>query len=119
MINGNGKPLKLAVLLSTILATSALVYNQPDQRKLNDIPNRLPEAAPYVLAEAQAFPPPYHDHWEQEDSPGQCHDCHKNIFDDWTGPSMSRSGLDPGWRARASTSWSRSIRQRFFDDKSD
>src|ERR1051326_6224933 len=99
MINGNGKPLKLAVLLSTILATSALVYNQPDQRKLNDIPNRLPEAAPYVLAEAQAFPPPYHDHWEQEDSPGQCQTCHQKIFDEWNGSMMSNSWRDPVWRA--------------------
>ena len=42
MINGNGKGLKLAALLATTLATSALVYNQPDQHKLNDLPNRLP-----------------------------------------------------------------------------
>ena len=99
MINGNGKSLKLAVLLGTMLATSALVYNQPDQRKLNDIPNRLPEAAPYVLAEAQAFPPPYHDHWEQEDSPGQCQTCHQKIFDEWNGSMMSNSWRDPVWRA--------------------
>jgi hypothetical protein len=99
MINGNEKSLKLAVLLGTMLATSALVYNQPDQRKLNDIPNRLPEAAPYVLAEAQAFPPPYHDHWEQEDSPGQCQTCHQKIFDEWNGSMMSNSWRDPVWRA--------------------
>jgi hypothetical protein len=99
MINGNGKSLKLAALLATTLATSALVYIQPDQRKLNDIPNRLPEAAPYVLAEAQAFPPPYHDHWEQEDSPGQCQTCHQKIFDEWNGSMMSNSWRDPVWRA--------------------
>ena len=81
------------------LATSALVYYQPDQRKLNDIPNRLPEAAPYVVAEAQAFPPPYHDHWEQEDSPGQCQTCHQKIFDEWNGSMMSNAWRDPVWRA--------------------
>ncbi|MBZ5508308.1 MAG: Ig-like domain-containing protein [Acidobacteriia bacterium] len=99
MINGNGRSLKLAALLTTTLATCALVYYQPDQSKLNDIPNRLPEAAPYVVAEAQAFPPPYHDHWEQEDSPGQCQTCHQKIFDEWNGSMMSNSWRDPAWRA--------------------
>ena len=99
MINGNGRSLKLATLLATTLAASALVYYQPDQRKLNDIPNRLPEAAPYVVAEAQAFPPPFHDHWEQEDSPGQCQTCHQKIFDEWNGSMMSNSWRDPVWRS--------------------
>jgi Big-like domain-containing protein len=99
MINGNGRSLKLATLLATTLATSALVYYQPDQKKLNDIPNRLQEAAPYVVAEAQAFPPPYHDHWEREDSPGQCQTCHQKIFDEWNGSMMSNSWRDPVWRA--------------------
>jgi hypothetical protein len=99
MINGNGRSLKLAALLATTVATCALVYYQPDQSKLNDIPNRLPEAAPYVVAEAQAFPPPYHDHWEQEDSPGQCQTCHQKIFDEWNGSMMSNSWRDPAWRA--------------------
>src|SRR6478609_5952323 len=98
MINGNGKALKLAALLATALGTSALVY-QPNQSRLNDIPNRLPEAAPYVVAEAQAFPPPYHEHWEQEDSPGQCQTCHQKIFDEWNGSMMSNSWRDPVWRA--------------------
>jgi Bacterial Ig-like domain len=98
MINGNGKALKFLAVLATTAAVSAAVY-QPDQRKLNDIPNRLPEAAPYVLAEAQAFPPPYHEHWEQEDSPGQCQTCHQKIFDEWNGSMMSNSWRDPAWRA--------------------
>src|SRR5258707_14461214 len=99
MINGNGKSLKLAALLTTTLATSALIYYQPDQSKLNDIPNRLPEAAPYVVAEAQAFPPPYHDHWEQEGSPGACPTCHQKIFDEWNGSMMSNSWRDSALRA--------------------
>src|SRR5215813_7518715 len=97
--DGNGKSLKLGALLATTLAASALVYNQPDQKKLNDIPNRLPEAAPYVLAETQAYPPPFHDHWEQEDSPGQCQTCHQKIFDEWNGSMMSNAWRDPVWRA--------------------
>jgi Bacterial Ig-like domain len=99
MINGNARILKLATLLTTAIATTALVYYQPEQNRLNDIPNRLPEAAPYVVAEAQAFPPPYHDHWEQEDSPGQCQTCHKKIFDEWNGSMMSNAWRDPVWRA--------------------
>jgi len=99
MINGNGKVLKLVVLAATTLATCALVYYQPDPSKMIDIPNRIPEAAPYVLAEAQAFPPPYHDHWEQEDSPAQCKTCHQKIFDEWNGSMMSNAWRDPVWRA--------------------
>jgi Big-like domain-containing protein len=98
MINGNGKALKLIALLATAAGITGAVY-QPDQSKLNDIPNRLPEAAPYVVAEAQVLPPPYHDHWEQEDSPGQCQTCHQKIFDEWNGSMMSNSWRDPAWRA--------------------
>ena len=61
----NGKLVKLVVLAATTLVTSAVVYYQPQPSELNDIPNRIPEAAPYVLAEAQAFPPPYHSHWSK------------------------------------------------------
>ncbi len=99
MINGNGKALKLAALAATVMACSALVFYLPDQSKLNDIPNRLPEAAPYVVAETTAFAPPFHDHWEQEDSPGQCQTCHQKIFDEWNGSMMSNSWRDPVWRA--------------------
>lgn len=99
MINGNGRVFKLAVFAVSVTAISAIVYQQPSRRSLNDLPNRLPEAAPYVVAEAQAFPPPYHQHWESEDSPGQCQTCHQKIFDEWNGSMMSNSWRDPAWRA--------------------
>ncbi|HLJ25075.1 MAG TPA: Ig-like domain-containing protein [Candidatus Angelobacter sp.] len=100
MINGNGNVLKLITLMTTTVVAAAVVYLQPDQNKRKDIPNRLPEAAPYVYAEAkEAFPPPYHEHWEQEDSPGQCQTCHQTIFDEWNGSMMSNSWRDPAWRA--------------------
>ena len=89
---------KLSILAAITLITSALVYYQPQQSDLNDIP-RIQEAAPYVIAEAQAFPPPYHDHWEQEDSPAQCKTCHQRIFDEWNGSMMSNAWRDPVWRA--------------------
>src|SRR5262249_41764679 len=95
----NGRMLKIAVFVTSALGIGALVYRQPTQESLNDIPNRLPEAAPYVLAEAQAFPPPWHEHWEAEDSPGQCQTCHQKIFDEWNGSMMSNSWRDPVWRA--------------------
>src|SRR5437879_5996456 len=69
MLKGNGRVIKFCAVMATTLGVCAAAYHH-DPRKLNDIPNRIPEAAPYVLAEAQAFPPPYHQHWEQEDSPG-------------------------------------------------
>jgi hypothetical protein len=95
----NGRLLKVAVFVASALGIGALVYRQPTQESLNDIPNRLPEAAPYVVAEAQAFPPPWHEHWEAEDSPGQCQTCHQKIFDEWNGSMMSNSWRDPAWRA--------------------
>ncbi|HEU5413175.1 MAG TPA: hypothetical protein VFW31_05435, partial [Candidatus Angelobacter sp.] len=97
-MNVNGL-LKLLTVAATTIGTCGLVYLQPDASRLKDIPNRLPEAAPYVLAEAQAFPPPFHDHWEQEDSVGQCQTCHQKIFDEWNGSMMSNSWRDPAWRA--------------------
>jgi hypothetical protein len=93
-----GQVVKLVSLAAITLGTSALVYYQPKQTDVNDIP-RIPEAAPYVIAEAQAFPPPYHDHWEQEDSPAQCKTCHQKIFDEWNGSMMSNAWRDPVWRA--------------------
>lgn len=99
MMNGHGNLLKSLTLIVTAAVASAVVYMQPDLSKQKDIPNRLPEAAPYVLAEAQAFPPPYHEHWEQENSPGQCQTCHQKIFDEWNGSMMSNSWRDPAWRA--------------------
>ena len=99
MMNGNGSILKLLTLVTSTVAVAAVVYLQPDAAKQRELPNRLPEAAPYVLAEAQAFPPPYHQHWEQEDSVGQCQTCHQKIFDEWNGSMMSNSWRDPAWRA--------------------
>src|SRR5579871_583475 len=91
------KVFKAIVLVLTVLALTALVH-QPDVN-LNDIPNRLPEAAPYNYEEAKALPPPYEEHWAAEDNPGQCKTCHQKIFDEWNGSMMSNSWRDPAWRA--------------------
>jgi len=97
-MNGNGRVVKMGVFVMSVAGISTLAYRPPNQRSL-DLPNRLPEAAPYVVEEAQAFPPPYHQHWESEDSPGQCQSCHQKIFDEWNGSMMSNAWRDPAWRA--------------------
>ncbi len=74
------------------------MVHQPNVNR-NDIPNRLPEAAPYNYTEAKAIAPPYEDHWAQEDNPGQCQTCHQTIFNEWNGSMMSNSWRDPIWRA--------------------
>src|SRR5499427_1717213 len=90
--------LKAMIFGGTVLCLSAAVY-QPNQSSLADLPNRIPEAAPYVTAEASAFPPPYEGQWQQEENPAQCGSCHQKIFDEWNGSMMSNSWRDPVWRA--------------------
>jgi len=89
--------LKIAVFLGTVAAASAVVYWPEENR--SDLPNRILEAAPYVTAEAQAFPPPYEEYWQKQNHPGQCQSCHQQIFDEWNGSMMSNAWRDPVWRA--------------------
>ncbi|MDP9121949.1 MAG: hypothetical protein M3O15_11405, partial [Acidobacteriota bacterium] len=67
-------------------------------RDPGELPNRLPQAPPYVTAEAQAFPPPFETHWKESHNPGKCATCHSRIFKEWNGSMMSNSWRDPGWR---------------------
>jgi len=92
------KLIKLAILVSTTLTLGAIVY-RPDPSSLSDLPNRMPEAAPYVTAETAAAAPPFEDHWQEEGNPGQCRTCHKDIFEQWNGSMMSNAWRDPVWRA--------------------
>jgi len=94
----NLKALKLIIFAGTALGVSAFVY-EPDRSALNDLPNRIPEAAPYITAEASVFPPPYEEQWQSQDHPGQCQNCHQKIFDEWNGSMMSNAWRDPVWRA--------------------
>src|SRR4030095_14159280 len=64
-----------------------------------DLPNRIPEAAPYITEEAAVFPPPYEEYWQTQNHPGQCQVCHQKIFDQWNGSMMSNAWRDPVWRA--------------------
>ena len=89
--------LHAAVMAVTAAGITALVHRPSGDRR--DLPNRIPEAAPYVTAEAQVFPPPYEEYWQSQNHPGQCQTCHQKIFDEWNGSMMSNSWRDPVWRA--------------------
>src|SRR5258708_612037 len=88
---------KIAVLLLTAAGLTAAV-SSADAPAL-DLPNRIPEAAPYVTEEARLLPPPYEEFWQTQNHPGQCQTCHQRIFDEWNGSMMSNSWRDPVWRA--------------------
>jgi hypothetical protein len=90
---------KALVLLATAGALCGAVYLGSRTRYERELPNRIPEAAPYVVAEARVFPPPYEEAWTTENHPGQCRSCHRKIFDEWNGSMMSNSWRDPVWRA--------------------
>jgi hypothetical protein len=94
----NLKLVKVAVFAGTVIAMGAIV-SRPDAAAFTDLPNRIPEAPPYVTEEAAAFPPPYEDHWQTHAAPGQCETCHRKIFDEWNGSMMSNAWRDPVWRA--------------------
>src|SRR3954471_16673901 len=93
------KRLKVLTLVVVALALCAFVYRPDTDDARRDLPNRIPEAAPYITSEAQAFPPPYEEYWETQNHPGQCKSCHEKIFDEWNGSMMSNSWRDPVWRA--------------------
>src|SRR5436190_5520708 len=81
-----------------MLVAGGIVYGLAPSDHL-DLPNRLPEAAPYVAVEANIFPPPYEETWQTHNHPGQCRNCHREIFDQWNGSMMSNAWRDPVWRA--------------------
>ena len=97
--HGSWTAAKALVLLATAGAVCAAVYASYRAKYGTELPNRIPEAAPYVTAEARIFPPPYEESWATENNPGQCQNCHQKIFDQWNGSMMSNSWRDPVWRA--------------------
>ena len=63
-----------------------------------ELPNRIPEAAPYNVTEAASYPPPYEDKWTTINHPTLCAGCHTQIFQEWNGSMMANAWRDPGWR---------------------
>ncbi|HEY4102723.1 MAG TPA: hypothetical protein VGM44_02495, partial [Polyangiaceae bacterium] len=82
-----------AITLSAWLGTSTAAARH------GELPNRIPEAAPYDTEEAKLHPPPYDKYFAGSGSPGVCATCHKQIFKEWNGSMMSNSWRDPVWRA--------------------
>jgi len=48
-----------------------------------ELPNRIPEAAPYNVTEAETYPPPYEEKWTTINHPTLCAGCHTQIFQEW------------------------------------
>ncbi len=92
------KPLLLRVLVLAVAIVGICAAVYPRAEYAVELENRIPEAAPYVTAEAEFFPPPYEEFWKGIAHPGQCQSCHKRIFDEWTGSMMANAWRDPTWR---------------------
>ncbi|HYU31393.1 MAG TPA: hypothetical protein VEW48_04465, partial [Thermoanaerobaculia bacterium] len=84
---------KLAV---TALAVTGVALAWRAQANHGTLPNRIPEPAPYDVAEAQFYPPPFEGAWEGANNPGVCDSCHGRIFNEWNGSMMSNAWRDPG-----------------------
>ena len=70
----------------------------PALARHGELPNRIPEAAPYNVAEAKHYPPPYEQYFSGSGNPGFCGSCHQQIFSEWNGSMMSNAWRDPAWR---------------------
>jgi hypothetical protein len=86
------------IRLSALSALGLLVGTAPALARHGELPNHIPEAAPYNVDEAKAHPPPYDKDFSGPGSPGVCATCHKTIFSEWNGSMMSNSWRDPVWR---------------------
>lgn len=86
------------ILAAVGVGAAALMLVYQAYAHHGELPNRIPEAAPYHVGEAQFYPPPFHDEWTGVNDPGSCSGCHITIFDQWNGSMMSNAWRDPGWR---------------------
>ncbi len=90
----------LALILGMILIALmllALLSAQVEARH-GELPNRIPEAAPYNTSEARHAPPPYEAYWSGINHPKLCATCHARIVAEWSGSMMANAWRDPGWR---------------------
>ena len=76
-----------------------MLFIQHARARYGELPNHIPEPAPYNLAEATTRPPPYDSHFAVSGNPRVCARCHQRIFAEWNGSMMSNSWRDPAWRA--------------------
>ncbi|WP_179137927.1 Ig-like domain-containing protein [Candidatus Entotheonella palauensis] len=85
-------------LLPYVLLVAFLFPGFNVQARHGELPNRIPEAAPYNVDEAAFYPPPYEDAWSGINNPTLCAGCHTRIFKEWNGSMMANAWRDPGWR---------------------
>lgn len=93
----SGRTVRALAFVAVGAAALVLVYHVYARHL--ELPNRIPEAAPYNTAESQVYPPPYDASWNGTNNPGKCSGCHTLLFDQWNGSMMANSWRDPGWRA--------------------
>jgi hypothetical protein len=89
---------RLAALAFAAIFVCALLAASPAAARHGELPNRIPEAAPYDTQEAKLHPPPYDQYFAGPGNPGVCGTCHKQIFAEWNGSMMSNAWRDPVWR---------------------
>lgn len=82
-----------------LLGLAAVVGVTAASARHGELPNRIPEPAPYNVDEAKKHPPPYDQYFSGSGNPGVCGQCHKEIFAEWNGSMMSNAWRDPAWRA--------------------
>ncbi|HEX9622656.1 MAG TPA: Ig-like domain-containing protein [Polyangiaceae bacterium] len=84
--------------VSWAFALSACALAGPAFARHGELPNRIPEAAPYNTREAERHPPPYEAAFAGSGSPNVCAQCHERIFEEWNGSMMANAWRDPAWR---------------------
>lgn len=97
---GNGKPSRAVSRFAVTCAfVGAASLPRAAVARHGELPNRVPEAAPYNVDEAREHPPPYDKYFSGPGNPRVCGQCHQRIFQEWNGSMMSNSWRDPAWRA--------------------
>jgi hypothetical protein len=82
----------------TLVGAVLMVCAAPTRGRHGELPNRIPEAAPYNTAEAKTHRPPYDSYFSGSGSSAVCAGCHQQIFKEWNGSMMANSWRDPVWR---------------------
>ena len=57
-----------------------VLWGGPEHARHVELPNRIPEAAPYNVTEAESYPPPYEVKWTTLNHPRLCASCLPQIF---------------------------------------
>src|SRR3954454_22033247 len=86
-------------LLALIPCVGLVALARQSEPQSGELPNRLPQAAPYDVAEARPLPPPFEEACDATNNPGKSATCHAKIFSEWNGSIISNSWHNPGWRA--------------------